>query len=90
MLKRNGALYGLTEAARELLEMDDNPPDWYEAEYVCAIDERFPEGNIEESIRYGLNPGFGVGLDVRAEARTYLRGKGNSRSVQDDKQKCEN
>ena len=28
----------------------------------------------------GLKPGSGLGWDVRAEARTYLKGKGKSKS----------
>lgn len=27
----------------------------------------------------GLKPGFGLGWDVRAEARTYLKGKGKGK-----------
>lgn len=43
MLKENGSLRGLVEAAQYLLELSDDPPDWFEAEYIAALESRFPE-----------------------------------------------
>ena len=43
MLQRDGALRGLTEAARELLGLIDDPPDWFEREYINALERNFPE-----------------------------------------------
>ena len=43
MLRRNGALRGLTEAASDLLGMSDDPRDWHEREYIDALEERFSE-----------------------------------------------
>lgn len=43
MLKKDGALNGITEAARELLEMSEDPQDWFENEYIAAIEARYPE-----------------------------------------------
>jgi HEAT repeat protein len=43
MLRKNGALNGIVEAARGLLEMSDNPEDWFEKEYIAAIVEKFPD-----------------------------------------------
>ncbi len=42
MLRRHGALNGLIEAARELLQIDEEPPDWFEKEYIAAIEAKFP------------------------------------------------
>jgi HEAT repeat protein len=42
MLKKDGALNGLVEAAKELLELNEDLPDWFEAEYIDAIETRFP------------------------------------------------
>lgn len=41
MLKKHGALSGLTEAARYLLEMEEDPPDWFATEYIREIEDRF-------------------------------------------------
>ncbi len=41
MLRRNGSLYGLIEAARELLEMEEEPAGWFAEEYIAAIREKF-------------------------------------------------
>jgi hypothetical protein len=43
MLKKEGALNGITEAARELLEMSEDPKDWFEEEYIAAIEAKFIE-----------------------------------------------
>ena len=43
MLKRDGALNGLVEAAKELLELSEDLPDWFETEYIAAIESRFPK-----------------------------------------------
>jgi hypothetical protein len=43
MLKRDGALNGIIEAAKELLEFSDDRPDWFENEYISAIEARFPD-----------------------------------------------
>jgi HEAT repeat protein len=42
MLGKDGALGGITEAARNLLELDEDPKDWFEDEYIAAIEQRFP------------------------------------------------
>ncbi len=43
MLRQEGALRGLTEAARDLLGMSDDPKDWFEREYIAALESHFPE-----------------------------------------------
>lgn len=43
MLRLEGALRGLTEAARDLLGMSDDPKDWFEREYIAALERHFPE-----------------------------------------------
>lgn len=43
MLRQDGALRGLTEAARDLLGMSDDPEDWFEREYIKALGDHFPE-----------------------------------------------
>ena len=40
----------------------------------------------EENVSRGLKPALWVGLNIRAEARTYLRGNGNGKS--NDKGEC--
>jgi hypothetical protein len=47
-----------------------------------CVEEQSERSPFRSPSRGGLKPGFSAGLDVRAEARTYLRGKhkGNSRS----------
>jgi HEAT repeat protein len=42
MLKNNGNLNGLVEAARELLALDDDPH-WTKEEYIVAIERQFPQ-----------------------------------------------
>jgi HEAT repeat protein len=42
MLRKDGAARGITEAARELLEINEDPKDWFEDEYISAIEQRFP------------------------------------------------
>jgi HEAT repeat protein len=42
MFKKDGALNGLVEAAKELLELSEDLPDWFETEYIAAIESRFP------------------------------------------------
>jgi len=32
----------LLEAARDLLEIDEDPPDWYAKEYIAALEAKFP------------------------------------------------
>jgi HEAT repeat protein len=41
MLKKDGALNGLVEAAKELLELNEDLPNWFETEYIAAIESRF-------------------------------------------------
>lgn len=41
MLNRNGTLYGLVDAAKELLEMEQEPEGWFAEEYIAAIREKF-------------------------------------------------
>jgi HEAT repeat protein len=41
MLKKHRALRGLVEAARNLLELSEDPPDWFETEYITALENRF-------------------------------------------------
>jgi hypothetical protein len=43
MLRQDGALRGLTEAARDMLKMSDDPPDWLESEYIDALENHFPK-----------------------------------------------
>ncbi len=43
LLKKDRDRILLLEAAREFLEMDCDPPDWFEAEYVAALEAKFPE-----------------------------------------------
>lgn len=43
MLRQDGALRGLTEAARDLLGMSDDPAGWFETEYITALENHFPE-----------------------------------------------
>ncbi len=42
MLRTYGALNGLTEAAKSVLELDDDPPSWFGKEYIAALEDRFP------------------------------------------------
>lgn len=42
LLRNDGPLSGYLEAARDLLEMDEDPPDWYAKEYIAALEAKFP------------------------------------------------
>jgi HEAT repeat protein len=42
MLKKEGDLYGLLEAARDLLQMKHDLADWFLAEYIAALEKKFP------------------------------------------------
>jgi hypothetical protein len=41
MLKKHGALNGLAEAAQSLLKMEEDPLNWFAAEYIREIENRF-------------------------------------------------
>jgi HEAT repeat protein len=43
MFRRDGALYGIREAARDLLGLEDDPADWFEEQYLAALEAKFPE-----------------------------------------------
>lgn len=45
MLRQDGALRGLTEAARDLLGLSDDPVGWFETEYITASEKQFPEAS---------------------------------------------
>jgi len=42
MFQKDRALNGLIEAAKDLLEIDEKLPDWFENEYIAALKDRFP------------------------------------------------
>ena len=42
MIRNTGPGTVLLEAARDLLEMDEDPPDWYAKEYIAALEAKFP------------------------------------------------
>lgn len=43
LLKRDHDRLLLLEAARIFLDMEDDPPDWFEAEYIAALEAKFSE-----------------------------------------------